>query len=125
MSMETREWLNQYNLVGNCAKRPNAWHDDPALRKRLGLPSNHFDEPIPYSVVVERLFNWKAKAVPTANLIPCVEMPSGGYDHEPEVWLDLIKDGKPVMIKGKKVKEPHWISRSTRQVLFATIHMLS
>lgn len=73
MSMETAEWLNQFILVGNVANRPKAWHDDPALRERLGLPSNHFDGPIPVKVVLERLFPWRPMTVPTANLIPCAK----------------------------------------------------
>ena len=115
MSMETREWLQEFILVGNADKRPRTWHDDPKLRERLGLPSNHFEGPIPYSVVVERLFNWKAQAVPTANLIPCLKNSDGNYDHKPEVWLNVMKDGKPVMRNGRNVQAPHWISQSTRQ----------
>ena len=34
-------------------------HNDPALRARLGLEDNHYDEPIPYQEVVRRLFSWK------------------------------------------------------------------
>lgn len=71
MSKETAEWLNRYILIGNVKNRPRAWHDDPRLRQRLGLPSNHFDDPIPYKTVVERLFPWQPMVVPTANLIPC------------------------------------------------------
>lgn len=71
MSKETMEWLNREILVGNCKERPAAWHDDPELRERLGLPNNHFQDPIPYQVVVDRLFNWHAISTPKANLVPC------------------------------------------------------
>lgn len=99
MSMETREWLNQYILVGNCAKRPNAWHDDPELRRVLGLPSNHFAEPVPYKVVVERLFNWKAKAVPTANLIPCTKRDANYFlPEDVSIGGKTLKAGTPVRL---------------------------
>jgi phage/plasmid-like protein (TIGR03299 family) len=73
MSLETREDLQRNFLIGNCKHRPRAWHNDPALRARLGLEDNHYDDPIPYSEVVRRLFNWKALSVPKANLIPCAK----------------------------------------------------
>ncbi len=71
MSRETRETLNRFVLVGNCANRPMAWHNDPALRAQKGWADNHFDDYIPMDTVIERLFNWEAEAVPKANLIPC------------------------------------------------------
>lgn len=108
MSMETREHLNEFILVGNCKMRPRAWHDDPELRERLGLPENHFDDPIPYQIVKDRLFNWQAIATPTANLIPCQQVTDEDgilvWDHEPEMWLDV-----------ENSSVPHWISMSTRQ----------
>lgn len=73
MSRETREDLHRNFLLGMCAQRPNAraWHDEPALRARLGLEDNHYDGPIPFKEVVRRLFSWKPLSVPKANLIPC------------------------------------------------------
>lgn len=102
MSLETREYLNEFMLIGNCKHRPRGWHDDAALRQRLGLPDNHFDDPIPYQVVVDRLFNWQALAVPTGNFIPCIQYDDGTWrgDKEPEIWID---------------DKPYWISMSERQ----------
>lgn len=71
MSRETWADLQQNFLIGNCDFRPRAWHNDPALREKLGLEDNHYNGPIPYGEVVRRLFNWKPVAVPKANLIPC------------------------------------------------------
>src|SRR4051812_41823708 len=71
MSRETHETLNRLVLVGNCRNRPKAWHNDPALRRRMGWKDNHFDDYIPAQEVIERLFDWEAESVPKANLIPC------------------------------------------------------
>jgi phage/plasmid-like protein (TIGR03299 family) len=71
VSRETRETLNRFVLVGNCANRPMAWHNDPELRRRKGWANNHFDDYIPMDTVIERLFDWEPQAVPKANLIPC------------------------------------------------------
>ncbi|QNJ59267.1 hypothetical protein SEA_MRMIYAGI_53 [Mycobacterium phage MrMiyagi] len=73
MSRETREWLNEFILVGNCKERPMAWHYDRELQKSKGLADNHFEDPIPYQVVVDRLFSWEPKSVPKANLVPCAK----------------------------------------------------
>lgn len=99
MSQETREWLNRYILVGNVEHRPKAWHDDPRLRARLSLPSNHFEGPIPYQTVVDRLFDWLPMVVPTANLIPCAASES---KLRLPMALDLgghkFKQGQPVKL---------------------------
>lgn len=71
MSRETQDWLNQYILVGNCKVRPMAWHNNPELRRQKGFQDNHFQDPIPYGVVVKRLFDWEALSVPKANLVSC------------------------------------------------------
>lgn len=71
MSRETRETLNRLVLVGNCANRPAAWHNDPELRRRKGWADNHFDKYIDMPTVIARLFDWEAQAVPKANLVPC------------------------------------------------------
>ena len=71
MSRETRETLNRFVLVGDCANRPAAWHIDPELRRRKGWADNHFDGFIPMEEVISRLFDWEANSVPKANLIPC------------------------------------------------------
>lgn len=80
MSQETMEWLNRYILVGNCKARPNAWHNRPEFRKAKGLEENHFQDPIPYQVVVDRLFNWHAISTPKANLIPCAKKDANWFD---------------------------------------------
>lgn len=71
MSRETRETLNRFVLVGNCANRPKAWHNDEALRLEKGWEDNHYDDYIPMDDVIRRLFDWEAESVPKANLIPC------------------------------------------------------
>jgi len=78
MSLETHEDLQRNFLIGNCKFRKfagglefQAWHNDPALRKKLGLENNHYPGPIPQKDVVRRLFGWKPVSVPKANLIPC------------------------------------------------------
>lgn len=80
MSLETMDWLNKYILVGNCNARPNAWHNRPEYREANGLEENHFQDPIPYKVVVERLFNWQALSTPKANLIPCSKKDANWFD---------------------------------------------
>ncbi|QGJ90090.1 hypothetical protein HWC80_gp050 [Mycobacterium phage Indlulamithi] len=80
MSQETMEWLNKYILVGNCKARPNAWHNRPEFREANGLEENHFQDPIPYRVVVDRLFNWKAISAPKANLIPVPKRDANWFD---------------------------------------------
>lgn len=89
MSKETLETLNRLVLVGNCANRPAAWHNDPKLRARMGWANNHFDDFVPMSEVVSRLFDWEALAVPKANLIP--------VDKKDANWFD--KDGRPFRIE--------------------------
>lgn len=80
MSRETRRWLNEFILVGNCKERPNSWANDPELREELGLADNHFQDPIPYKVVVDRLFSWKAISTPKANLIPVAKADANWFD---------------------------------------------
>lgn len=48
MSAESREWLSQNTLIGNTAKRGNAWH------YREG-DNNHFEGPVPHERVLELL----------------------------------------------------------------------
>lgn len=80
MSKETMETLNRFVLVGNCANRPASWANDPELRARNGWEDNHFDDYIPMSEVVRRLFNWEAVAVPKANLIPVGKKDANFFD---------------------------------------------
>ncbi len=102
MSLETREDLQRNFLIGNCKHRPRAWHNDPALRARLGLEDNHYDEPIPYQEVVRRLFSWKAISVPKANLIPCAKADANWFyemvktDKDGNTIFD--EDGNPVKV---------------------------
>jgi phage/plasmid-like protein (TIGR03299 family) len=70
MSKESWETLNRLVLVGNCANRPVAWHNDPELRRQKGWQDNHFDDYIPTKEVERRLFDWEPVSVPKANLIP-------------------------------------------------------
>ena len=56
MSLETTEICSAISYRRLRKHRPRAWHNDPALRARLGLEDNHYDEPIPYQEVVRRLF---------------------------------------------------------------------
>lgn len=107
MSRETRETLNRFVLVGNCANRPAAWHNDPELRRRKGWADNHFDDYIEMDTVIARLFNWEAEAVPKANLIPCDKkdanffgpqgqpfkvMPTGVWRKKPGTDGELLDD---------------------------------
>jgi len=99
MSQETSRWLNEFILVGNCANRPKAWHDNPELRERLGLPSNHFEGPIPYKTVKERLFPWTPMSVPTANLVPCERKDANFFlPQDLSLGGEDFKQGQPVKI---------------------------
>jgi len=63
MSQETSEWLNTYQLIGYTDPiygRGNAWHDNKALRAKLGIEDNHYAGAIPVGDVLRRLYNWKA-----------------------------------------------------------------
>jgi phage/plasmid-like protein (TIGR03299 family) len=88
MSQETRETLNRLVLVGNCANRPRAWHNDDLLRTRMGWEDNHFDDYVPMSEVIARLFNWEPISVPKANVIPVSKKDAN--------WFD--EDGRPFRI---------------------------
>jgi phage/plasmid-like protein (TIGR03299 family) len=56
MSMETREWLSKYTLIGFTEKRGNAWH------YREG-DNNHYAGAIPVDDVLKRLFSWSPAVV--------------------------------------------------------------
>lgn len=57
MSKETSEWLNNNVLVGFTSQRGNAWHYRQADQ---GDESNHYDNAVPVSDVLRRLFHWEA-----------------------------------------------------------------
>lgn len=57
MSLETREWLSKYTLIGYTEKRGNAWH------YRAG-DDNHYVGPVPIEDVRRRLLNWEPVSVP-------------------------------------------------------------
>lgn len=80
MSNETRLDLQRNFLIGNCKNRPRAWHFDAELQRIHNLEPNHYDEPIPYSDVVRRLFNWKPISVPKANMVPCGKKDANWFD---------------------------------------------
>ena len=107
MSLETREDLQRNFLIGNCKSRPAAWHNDPILRARLGIEDNHYDEPIPYSEVVRRLFNWKPISVPKANLIEC--------DKKDANWFMPKRIEDPMTGKVEEIQVPVRISISERE----------
>lgn len=106
MGLDTSEQYQRNYLIGNCKHRPVArvWHDNPELRQRLGIEDNHYDDLIPHSEVVRRLFNWKPLGVPKANLIPCSKK-DANYFVEKEVM-------DPKTEKMVKVSLPHRISMS-------------
>jgi phage/plasmid-like protein (TIGR03299 family) len=62
MSAETIEWLNQYSLIGNTAKRGNAWH------YREGY-DNHFEGPVPIDRVISLIDIPLAEASITATVL--------------------------------------------------------
>jgi phage/plasmid-like protein (TIGR03299 family) len=61
MSRETISWLNLNTLVGQTAKRGNAWH---YKAEEQGEQSNHYVGAIPVEDVERRLFHWEAQSAP-------------------------------------------------------------
>ena len=102
MSLETTRRFAAQFPYRKLQHRPRAWHNDPALRARLGLEDNHYDEPIPHQEVVRRLFSWKAISVPKANLIPCAKADANWFyemvktDKDGNTIFD--EDGNPVKV---------------------------
>lgn len=86
MSRETIETLNRLVLVGNCANRPKAWHNNAALRRQKGWEDNHYDDYIPMDDVIRRLFDWKPISVPKANLIPCAKKDANFFGPNGETY---------------------------------------
>lgn len=67
MSKETAETLNTQVLVGQVAKRGNAWHYRGDLQ---GDEGNHYDGSIPVADVRRRLFNWEGVSAPLSYTLP-------------------------------------------------------
>lgn len=115
MSLETREWLSKYTLIGFTAKRGNAWH------YRQG-DDNHYTGPVPVEDVRSRLFDWKPVSVP-------LEYAYGGNWYRTDDQVIVRSDNGARLGIFSSIYQPHaydqWLITTSETIMDQGLHIAS